>query len=61
VLGVVVGLLALEVCYFFRAPEREISQAPNDIVYPADGKIIAIGSTKEDHFLKQECIRVSFS
>ena len=33
--------------------------ATNVIVSPADGKIIAIKSMKEDIFLKQECIRIS--
>jgi len=55
----VVWLLFIEVCYFFRDPEREISPAPNVIVSPADGKIISISTMKEDMFLKQECIRVS--
>lgn len=59
ILAFVAWVLFIEVCYFFRDPEREISQAPNVIVSPADGKIIAIGTIQEDSFLKQECIRVS--
>ena len=58
-LAFVVWLVFIEVCYFFRDPERKISQTPNVIVSPADGKIIAIKSMKEDIFLKQECIRIS--
>ena len=59
VLAFIIGLLFFEVCYFFRDPERKIPQASNVIVSPADGKIIAIKTMKEDIFLKQECIRVS--
>jgi len=59
VLGIVVCLLFIEVCYFFRDPERKISQTPNVIVSPADGKIIALKTMKEDIFIKQECVRVS--
>ena len=55
----IAGLLFFEVCYFFRDPERKISQAPNVIISPADGKIISISTVKEDMFLKQECILVS--
>ena len=55
----VVWLLFIEVCYFFRDPERKIFHAPNVIVSPADGKIIAIKTMIEDVFVKQECIRVS--
>jgi phosphatidylserine decarboxylase len=59
VLAFVVLLIFIEVCYFFRDPERKISQVPNVIVSPADGKIIGITTMKEDVFLKKECIRVS--
>ena len=59
ILAFVVWLLFIGVCYFFRDPERKIFQAPNVIVSPADGKIIAIKTMKEDIFLKQECIRIS--
>jgi phosphatidylserine decarboxylase len=59
ILAFVVWLLFIEVCYFFRDPERKIFQAPNVIVSPADGKIIAIKTMKENIFLKQECIRIS--
>ena len=59
ILAFVLWLLFIEVCYFFRDPERKIFQAPNVIVSPADGKIIAIKTMQEDIFLKQECIRIS--
>ena len=59
ILAFVVWLLFIGVCYFFRDPERKIFQAPNVIVSPADGKIIAIKTMQEDIFLKQECFRIS--
>jgi len=58
-LAFVLWLLFVEVCYFFRDPERKIPQSSTVIVSPADGKIISINTTKEDSFLKHECIRVS--
>jgi|LQYC01.1.fsa_nt_gi phosphatidylserine decarboxylase len=59
ILAFVVFFLFIEVCYFFRDPERKISPASNIIVSPADGKIIVVKTMNEDVYLKKECIRVS--
>ncbi|MDZ4789508.1 MAG: phosphatidylserine decarboxylase family protein [Blastochloris sp.] len=52
-------LLFIYVLYFFRDPERIISSDPQDIVSPADGKIIAVDEIVEDYFTKQKMKRVA--
>ena len=56
--AVIAWLLFLEICYFFRDPERIPPQGPG-VLAPADGKIISIQTMEENSFLKTECIRVS--
>lgn len=57
--AVVAVLLAFEVCYFFRDPERKSPEDPRAALAPADGKIIDIRHVREESFLKQECVRIS--
>lgn len=57
--AVVAVLLAFEVCYFFRDPERVPPQNPAMAVAPADGKIIDIRPMREESFLKEECVCIS--
>jgi len=59
ILAFVVWLLFIEVCYFFRDPERKISQASNVIVAPADGKIISIRQVEEKEYLGSTATLVS--
>jgi phosphatidylserine decarboxylase len=40
--GIILGLLSLFVIYFFRDPERERTFEKNEIISPADGKVINI-------------------
>src|ERR1700742_3253071 len=42
VLGVILIALALFVFYFFRDPERAITNEPGAVVSPADGRIVVI-------------------
>jgi phosphatidylserine decarboxylase len=44
---------------FFRDPERQISEDPNVIVSPADGKVITITKVKEEDFFRAEVSRIS--
>ncbi len=45
---------------FFRSPHRiVVPEHPGDIVAPADGRIVVIEPTYEDHTLKCDCIQVS--
>ncbi|RLB41441.1 MAG: phosphatidylserine decarboxylase family protein [Deltaproteobacteria bacterium] len=39
---VLLGLITLFVVYFFRDPDRPLSQEPNAIVAPADGKLLKV-------------------
>ena len=58
-MAILLWLLFLEFCYFFRDPERNAPPDSGAIVAAADGKIIDIRSLKEESFLKEECWRVS--
>jgi phosphatidylserine decarboxylase len=44
---------------FFRNPPREFASAPQTILAPADGKIVAIEEITEDEYLKDKRIQVS--
>ncbi|MFH0896365.1 MAG: phosphatidylserine decarboxylase family protein [Bacteroidota bacterium] len=45
--------------YFFRNPKREIIRNDNEILAPADGKVVVIENVFEKDFLNQECIQIS--
>lgn len=44
---------------FFRVPERNVPFDPNNILCPADGKIVAIEETTEDEFFKDKRLQIS--
>lgn len=46
-------------CYFFRDPERQIPMGENNIVSPADGKIISIEEVTEPEFFQGRVNRIS--
>jgi phosphatidylserine decarboxylase len=52
-------LLTLFIAFFFRNPKREIPDAKNAILSPADGTIIDIVQCTEERFLKAEALKVS--
>ncbi len=52
-------LLTLFVIYFFRDPDREITDDPSAIVSPADGKVIKIRRVKDDRFLNADVMKIS--
>lgn len=56
-----IPLLAVEflVLYFFRDPERKIPADVNEIVSPADGKVVLIKEVKDDIFLNSEAVQIS--
>ncbi|MFQ5449089.1 MAG: phosphatidylserine decarboxylase family protein [Nitrospinaceae bacterium] len=56
--ALVLGLLFLFVLYFFRDPERAITDDPKAVVSPADGKIVEI-TREADPFEGKTYIRVS--
>ncbi len=47
------------VLFFFRYPDFKVEQNENQIISPADGKIVVIEKTVETEFLKEERIQVS--
>ena len=52
-------LLTLFIAFFFRNPKREIPDAKNAILSPADGTIIDVVECTEERFLKAEALKVS--
>ncbi len=46
------------ICYFFRNPDRKITEVKNAVVAPADGVIIYLGSACEEH-LDGEMLKIS--
>jgi phosphatidylserine decarboxylase len=59
VLSVIFFILFLFSIYFFRDPERKASADKNEIVSPADGKIIYIGRVYDDRYLNQDVLKIS--
>ena len=56
---VVFLILTLLMGHFFRDPERIVSAGPQDVLAPAEGKIISIERVEENRFIKRPCIRIS--
>lgn len=56
--AVVALFLTLFITYFFRNPERIVPEDENAVVAPADGVIIYLGPSTEDH-LKDEMTKIS--
>ena len=56
VLGI---FLTLFIAFFFRNPKREIPDLKNVILSPADGRIIQVGESQEDRFLKETTLKIS--
>ena len=56
-LGVVV--MAVLVVQFFRVPKRECKFEENDIMCPADGKVVVIEEIEETEYFKDKRIQIS--
>lgn len=54
--SIIIYLLILQ---FFRNPVFKISKDANNIIAPADGKVVVIEETTEDEFLKDKRIQLS--
>jgi len=51
-------LISLFILQFFRDPPRVVPDAPNLVLSPADGRVVAVERT-EDPYLKRDSIKVS--
>lgn len=51
-------VLTLFIAYFFRNPHRATRSAENEVLAPADGRVIFLGPASEDH-LAEEMLKIS--
>jgi phosphatidylserine decarboxylase len=51
--------LLITILQFFRSPKRTVVLNDNNIIAPADGKVVVIEEVMETEFLKEKCIQVS--
>ena len=58
-LGAVFLAGTIFIAWFFRNPARTIPQAPNLVVSPGDGRVLAVVKEEEPRFLKDKATRVS--
>lgn len=52
-------ILIIIILQFFRNPCRNFIQRENEIISPADGKVVVVEEVMEDEFLHEKCIQVS--
>ncbi|MBT5438504.1 MAG: phosphatidylserine decarboxylase family protein, partial [Flavobacteriales bacterium] len=60
--SIIVGLtllILILIIQFFRIPKRNKSYEKNEIVCPADGKVVVIEETEETEYFKDRRIQVS--
>lgn len=53
------AFLLITILQFFRSPKRTVILNDNNIIAPADGKVVVIEEVIESEFLKEKCIQVS--
>lgn len=58
-LAIIAFAVLLFVLFFFRDPNRQISSGKNNIVSPADGKVMSVATIYESTFLNSEAVKVS--
>lgn len=51
--------LWLAFLFFFRDPPRAIHSEPGLVLSPGDGKVVHIGTEREEHYLQAETLRIS--
>jgi len=58
ILAALFGALTIFIVFFFRNPERTIPADENAVIAPADGVVIYLGPSREEH-LGEEMIKIS--
>ncbi len=56
VLSIIVLVLVLQ---FFRNPKRKVKATSNQIIAPADGKVVVIEEVEDENLLKEKCLQIS--
>jgi phosphatidylserine decarboxylase len=51
--------LWLLILYFFRDPNRQVTDAPGQVIGPGDGEVVEISHEREDKYLQADVIRIS--
>jgi phosphatidylserine decarboxylase len=57
--GAAAVTIAVASALFFRDPERPYPAQPDDILSPADGRIVAVDTVEEDRYLGGQALRIS--
>jgi len=52
-IAVIAFILTLFITYFFRNPQRRVPEDENAVVAPADGVIIYLGPSREEHLIEE--------
>lgn len=53
------ALLVAFILYFFRDPDRTITEGDNFVISPADGKVVQIKAVEEDRYIKGPATQIS--
>lgn len=53
------ALLVIFILYFFRDPDRDITQGDNLVLSPADGNIVLIEEVEEEQYIKGRATQIS--
>ena len=59
ILTILFLIVWLFIIYFFRMPKRSFITNPQQIISPADGKVVVIEETFDEEFLKEKVIQIS--
>ncbi len=59
IISVVSFILLLFIVSFFRIPYRTLTQGENEVICPADGKVVVIEEMMEEEYFKDKRVQVS--
>jgi len=58
-LGLALLILALLFLFFFRDPDRAVTEAPQAVLSPADGRVVVAGKSTSQDFAPAEWLQIS--